>query len=170
MGGRWKFSRNFSSLALSVWGVKVFWRYCRKGWLEKLINDLQKCLQNSPGYTGSVKKHNGEVFLLYIGVKCFGCTWWLSFWLYIVVMCFFLLLSIVVKWLCCTMYVVGIVLAVNCEQENFHQGVIFRTSKYVEPYYWSNPSSLLGRGQRWVDSIPGFIPWQNGPAEYLYCI
>ena len=36
-------------------GMKVFWRYFHKGWMSQLINHLQRCLWNSPGYTGSLK-------------------------------------------------------------------------------------------------------------------
>ena len=36
-------------------GVKVSWRYFRKESVTELIYKWQRCLQNSPGYTGSVK-------------------------------------------------------------------------------------------------------------------
>ena len=38
--GRSIFSHNFSSLALMVWGKKVFWRHFHKGWPIELMNQL----------------------------------------------------------------------------------------------------------------------------------
>ena len=55
-GGMWTFSQNFRSLAQMVWE----WR-CLEDleendhWINEFINEWQRCLLNSPGYTGSVK-------------------------------------------------------------------------------------------------------------------
>ena len=56
-GGGWTFSQNFSSLALTVWE-----RQCFEDWEEKddlaphWINEWERCLKNSPGSPGLLKR------------------------------------------------------------------------------------------------------------------